>query len=196
MGDKMKIKFKHITILFLIIMTSIGILTVFNESNNNISNNANNNNSTNNNNNHIIQKPVEPYGFDFLEDWQKEAYNSINQLEIGEYYFLKQDQKTEDIQLVLDLYNQNNPQLLPIIYSVIKNEGFPDYSHTIYKGKWLTSNMHESIERLNEIDRKTDEIWRRFEIEKHAVSIRIIQKLTKDFGPRAMICNAAKCGGM
>ena len=144
-------KNKYRTIIFISLLITIllvGLFILF----------KNNDNNNNNDRNNLLQKPNEPYGFEYIEDWQKDVYNNLEKLEIGKSYFLKKDQKIEDVQLVLDLYNQNNPQLLPIIYSVIENEGLPNHSHTIRKNKWLTSDMDKSIERLNQIDEKTNQI--------------------------------------
>ena len=113
-----------------------------------------------NSNNNIVDKddkitytkPTDPYGWEYLNDWQKELYKEIGKdtFKIGDDYYLDQSRKEEDIQLVVDLYVQNNPTILPIVYTVVDNK--------IHKAQWLTSNMNEALNQLSEIEKKADEI--------------------------------------
>ncbi len=117
-------------------------------------------------------KPTDPYGWEYLNDWQKELYQLFedNTLQIGSDYDLSEERKLEDAQLVIDLYYQNNPNRLPKTYGAIENEisikiegGITSYNgigttNKIHIGQWLNSDMNFEIKKLNEIDKKANEI--------------------------------------
>jgi len=132
----------------------------------------NNNSLVDDDNKITYTKPTDPYGYGYLNDWQKELYQLFedNTLEIGSDYDLSEERKLEDVQTVIDLYYQNNPNRLPKTYGAIENEisikiegGMTSYkglgtANRIHIGQWLNSDMNKEKEKLSEIDKKANEI--------------------------------------
>ncbi|MGE5455643.1 MAG: transglutaminase domain-containing protein [Ignavibacteriales bacterium] len=120
------------------------------------------------------KKPTVPYGWEYLNDWQKKLYEVIEggTLQVGDTYNLNGERKLEDAKLVVDLYYQNNPVRDPRTYNVIENEKLVshpnDSSLTYYVGlgttnkinvsQWGHSNFDEELRKISEIDKKTNEI--------------------------------------
>ncbi|MDD2377990.1 MAG: transglutaminase domain-containing protein [Bacilli bacterium] len=119
--------------------------------------------------------PTHPYGFDYLDNWQKNLYKLLesDSLKIGDEHLLDETKKLEYVKIVIDLYYQNNPtRPTPKTYSIVENEELktdpndPTFKYnvgigTVNKiriGQWAYSNINEEMKRYKEIDKKTDEI--------------------------------------
>lgn len=120
------------------------------------------------------EKPTNPYGWEYLNDWQKELYKVIESgtLQVNDTYDLDGEKKLEDVKFVIDLYYQNIPfrdirtytpeesmKLVtdPTDNSLTYSVGLGTASK-IKVSKWGNFNVEESLRKLAAADKKADEI--------------------------------------
>ncbi len=152
---------KKIIYISIILITFIGALSVIN----NIYKNNDPKPPTDE-----YKKPTEPYGFDYLNSWQKEIYKILesDKLKIGDEYDLKEEQSIEDVQFVIALFYQNNPYMMFKKYNVIEILELINEDESMYIGTkknkkikpavFAGVNVQKEYEMLNKIEDKANDI--------------------------------------